>query len=167
MASLGHFSMHSPHNIQFELSIVLLLTMWLTFKPMGHDLSHNLQFEQLFLSDIKCREGILIILPNLAPIVKKTPCGHRYLQNDLLPKIIDKRPIAIMKAGIKMTNCGLPFKANRSTPLKPPIFEMKYETIKKKNTKTRYLILSAFACFGFLFRTCLPNSSCNAPYGHV
>ncbi len=73
MASLGHLSIHSPHNMQLLLSMVLLLTIWLTFNPMGHDLSHNLQFEQFSGVSVRCKEGILIFLPNLAPIVRKTP----------------------------------------------------------------------------------------------
>ncbi len=59
--------------MQFKSFIVLLLTIWFTSKPIGQDLSHNLQFEQLLWVDFNCNEGILIFLPILDPIVKNTP----------------------------------------------------------------------------------------------
>ena len=97
MEFLGHISIHSLHNMQFKSSIYLHFIIWLTFIPIGHVMSHNLQSEHLCSSNFICREGILIFLPILAPIFRRTPCGHRYLQYALLPKILDKAPIANME----------------------------------------------------------------------
>ena len=75
---------------------------------------------------LNLREGILISLYNLAPLLEKL---HEdiYLQNALLPKIMDNNPIDIMEMVTKIINCKLLFVAIKSDTFHIPSIKGKMQ----------------------------------------
>ncbi len=61
--------------------------------------------------------------------------------------------MVIIEMVMRITNCKLPFEANKSMFFATPKLKIKNETNRRNMTKTKYLILFAFSDLGFFFKT--------------